>query len=187
MPSGMTMQIIMLVGLIALMYFLLIRPQKKRDKQVNDMRNSVKTGDEVVTIGGIYGKVVKVRDDRLTIMVGTDKTKIEVTRWAISKIENASTQKGGRPEKSEKSEEKEEAETKRKPKPKKMLKKAETEEAPVEEVKETVEEAPAEVTAENESAAVEADAAEKAPEAMEEASEAPVAEEAAAVEESAEK
>ena len=133
MPSGMTVQIIMLVGLIALMYFLLIRPQKKRDKQINDMRNSVKVGDEIVTIGGIYGKVVKVRDERLTIMVGADKTKIEVTRWAISKIENASTQKGS--SKPEKSEDKDEAESKRKPKPKKMMKKAEPE-APVEEVSE---------------------------------------------------
>lgn len=50
------------------------------------MRNAVRVGDEIITIGGIYGKVVKTRDDMLTIAVGSDKTKFEVTRWAVSKV-----------------------------------------------------------------------------------------------------
>lgn len=81
-------QFIPLVLLIVVMYFLLIRPQKKKEKQVADMRNSIKVGDDIVTIGGIYGKVVKVKDERLTIQVGADKTKFEITRWAVSKIES---------------------------------------------------------------------------------------------------
>ncbi|WP_324824107.1 preprotein translocase subunit YajC [Sinanaerobacter sp. ZZT-01] len=88
MNNALAMQFIPLVLLIVVMYFLLIRPQKKKEKQVADMRNSIKVGDDIVTIGGIYGKVVKVKDERLTIQVGADKTKFEITRWAVSKIEN---------------------------------------------------------------------------------------------------
>lgn len=87
--SPMAMQLIMIVGLFAIMYFLLIRPQKKREKSVATMRNNIKVGDDIVTIGGIYGKVVKVKEDRLTIQVGADKTKFDVAKWSISKVENA--------------------------------------------------------------------------------------------------
>jgi dsDNA-specific endonuclease/ATPase MutS2 len=50
------------------------------------MRNSIKVGDHIITIGGIYGTVIRVKDDSLTIQVGTDKTKLEVTRWSVSKV-----------------------------------------------------------------------------------------------------
>ena len=56
-----------LILLIVIMYFLLIRPQKKKEKAVTAMRNSIKVGDEVVTIGGICGKIVKTKDETLTI------------------------------------------------------------------------------------------------------------------------
>jgi preprotein translocase subunit YajC len=75
-----------LIFLILIMYFLFIRPQKKREKQINAMRNSIKVGDHIITIGGIYGPVIRVKDDSLTIQVGTDKTKLEVTRWSVSKV-----------------------------------------------------------------------------------------------------
>lgn len=75
-----------LVLLIFIMYFLLIRPQKKKEKQINAMRSSIKTGDDIITIGGIYGKVTRVKDEILTIQVGADKTKLDITRWAVSKI-----------------------------------------------------------------------------------------------------
>jgi len=90
-----------LVLLIVIMYFLLIRPQKKREKAVTAMRNSIKVGDEVITIGGICGKIVKTKDETLTIQVGADKTKFEVMRWAISKVvtdETASSKKTKREE-----------------------------------------------------------------------------------------
>lgn len=55
------------------------------------MRNSVRVGDEVVTIGGIRGKIVKTKDDTLVIEVGADKVKFEIMRWAISKVEGEAT------------------------------------------------------------------------------------------------
>ncbi len=75
-----------LLLLVFIMYFLLIRPQKKKERQINAMRSSIKVGDDIITIGGIYGKVTRVKDDVLTIQVGADKTKMDITRWAVSKI-----------------------------------------------------------------------------------------------------
>ena len=69
--------LIPLILLIFIMYFLLIRPQKKREKAVAAMRNAVKVGDEVITIGGICGKIVKTKDEVLTIQVGADKIKFD--------------------------------------------------------------------------------------------------------------
>lgn len=75
-----------LILLIFIMYFLLIRPQKKKEKQINAMRAGIKAGDPIVTIGGIYGIIVKVKDDKLVLQVGADKTKLEIARWAVSKV-----------------------------------------------------------------------------------------------------
>ncbi len=76
--------LIMLVVLFALMYFMLIRPQQKKDKEVREMRESLKAGDEIVTIGGLLGKVVRIKDDIVTIEFGADKTRIDVAKWGIS-------------------------------------------------------------------------------------------------------
>lgn len=73
-----------LLLLILIMYFLMIRPQKKKDKEVQNMRNSIQVGDEIITIGGIVGKVVKTKDESLVIQVGADKVKMEIMRWAVS-------------------------------------------------------------------------------------------------------
>lgn len=73
-----------LLLLILVMYFLMIRPQKKKDKEVQNMRNSIQVGDEIITIGGIVGKVVKTKDETLVIQVGADKVKMEIMRWAVS-------------------------------------------------------------------------------------------------------
>ncbi|MFR6257855.1 MAG: preprotein translocase subunit YajC [Anaerovoracaceae bacterium] len=78
--------ILPLVILIAVMYLLLIRPQKKREKEINAMRSSVQVGDEIITIGGICGKVVKTKEDSLVIQVGADRVKFEIMRWAVSKV-----------------------------------------------------------------------------------------------------
>ena len=87
---GTAAQFLPLVLLVFLMYFLLIRPQKRREKETAAMRNSVRVGDEVITIGGLKGRIVKTRDESLVIEVGADKIKFEIMRWAISKIENKS-------------------------------------------------------------------------------------------------
>ena len=79
------MSLVLMVGMLALFYFLLIRPQKKKEKKVAEMRNSLKEGDKIITIGGIHGRVVKTGDDFITIEVGSgsNKTNIQVSKWAI--------------------------------------------------------------------------------------------------------
>ena len=67
MNGNMLATLLPLVLLLVIMYFLLIRPQKKREKQVNEMRSNVRVGDEIITIGGICGKVVKTKDESLVI------------------------------------------------------------------------------------------------------------------------
>lgn len=72
------------VVLIAVFYFLLIRPENKKKKALNEMRNALSVGDTVTTIGGIVGKVVHIKDDLITIETGEDRVRIQFTRWAIS-------------------------------------------------------------------------------------------------------
>ncbi len=88
--SGFAMQLVILAVFIVAMYFLLIRPQKKKEKQISEMRNSLQVGDEVITIGGICGKIVKTKDDSIVIQVGADKVKFEMMRWAISSVVSSS-------------------------------------------------------------------------------------------------
>ena len=84
------MGLLPLLILIVLMYFLMIRPQKKKDKQIADMRNSLSVGDEIITIGGICGKIVKTKDETIVIQVGADKVKFEMMRWAVSSVTKSS-------------------------------------------------------------------------------------------------
>ena len=81
--------IIMLVGMVAVFYFLLIRPENKRKKEAEQMRSSLKVGDEIVTIGGIHGKVVNVKEDKFVIETGADQVRIEFAKWAISTNDTA--------------------------------------------------------------------------------------------------
>ena len=75
--------IIMLVGMFALMYFMMIRPQKKRQKEEQAMRDSVEVGDEITTIGGICGKIVTTKEDSLIIETGADRNRMMIKRWAV--------------------------------------------------------------------------------------------------------
>ncbi|WP_352419906.1 preprotein translocase subunit YajC [Proteiniborus sp.] len=89
--SGNLLSTLMLpVLFLAIFYFFIIRPQQKKDKKIKEMRNSAKVGDEVLTIGGIYGKIVKIKDDVITIEVGSDKTRFNITKWAIGSIQASS-------------------------------------------------------------------------------------------------
>jgi preprotein translocase subunit YajC len=72
-----------LILLFVLMYFMLIRPQKKKDKETQKMRNNVQVGDEVTTIGGIIGIVVSLKEDTLVIETAGERNKIRIKRWAI--------------------------------------------------------------------------------------------------------
>lgn len=75
--------LVLIGGMFVLMYFMMIRPQNKQRKAEEEMRNNVEIGDDVVTIGGIVGKVVSTKDDALIIETGADRNKMKVTRWAI--------------------------------------------------------------------------------------------------------
>ena len=77
------MQIAMLVVVFALMYFIMIRPQNKKRKEEQKMRDSIRVGDEIVTIGGICGRVVNVKEDTLIIETGADRNKMSVKKWAL--------------------------------------------------------------------------------------------------------
>lgn len=86
MMGGSMFSILILILLFVVMYFLMIRPQKKREKETNAMRAGVQVGDEIVTIGGICAKVVKTKEESIVIQVGADKVKMEVMRWSVSKV-----------------------------------------------------------------------------------------------------
>ena len=87
--GGMGSSIVMLVVMIAVFYFMLIRPENKRKKEAEQMRSAVKTGDKIVTIGGICGTVVNVKDNRIVIETSADQVRIEFEKWAISSNETA--------------------------------------------------------------------------------------------------
>ena len=87
--AGMGSTVIMLVLMIAIFYFMLIRPENKRKKEAEQMRSSVKTGDKIVTIGGITGTVVNVKENRIVLETGADQVRIEFEKWAISTNETA--------------------------------------------------------------------------------------------------
>ncbi|MEA5095729.1 hypothetical protein SDC9_49736 [bioreactor metagenome] len=78
--------ILMMVILFAVMYFMMIRPQKKKDKEIKSMRDNLTIGDEVITIGGIHGKVVKVNDEIITLEMAHAKQRIEFSKWAIGSV-----------------------------------------------------------------------------------------------------
>lgn len=69
--------------IIVVMYFMMIRPQRKREKEVQQMRSSIQVGDEVITAGGIIGRVVSIQDDNIVIETGSDRSKIRIARWAV--------------------------------------------------------------------------------------------------------
>lgn len=78
------------LGFLAIFYFLIIKPQKSKEKKIKEMRNNLSVGDEIITIGGIYGKVVKIKEDVLTIEVGADKNKLIITKWAVGNLAESS-------------------------------------------------------------------------------------------------
>ena len=86
--SGMS-TIIMLVVMIAVFYFMLIRPENKRKKEAEQTRNSIKVGDEITTIGGIVGTVVNVKEEKFVIETSADQVRIEFAKWAISSNDTA--------------------------------------------------------------------------------------------------
>ena len=89
-PAGdMSGMLIMLVGMVVLFYFMMIRPENKRKKEAEQMRNSLKEGDKITTIGGITGTVVNVKEDKFVIETGADQVRIEFAKRALSTNDTA--------------------------------------------------------------------------------------------------
>lgn len=76
--------IVMIVAMLAIMYFLMIRPENKRKKDAAAMQNSLSVGDEIVTIGGIVGTICAVKEGTIVIETGADRVRIELNKWAVS-------------------------------------------------------------------------------------------------------
>ena len=93
--------ILMLIVMVAIMYFLMIRPENKRKKKAQEMRDSLKKGDVITSIGGIIGRIVSVGKDTIVIETSDDRVRMELTKWAVSSV---GVQSGEQPE--EKKEEK---------------------------------------------------------------------------------
>ena len=79
--------IFMLVAFVAIFYFMIYRPQKKQEKQTASMRDNLQIGDEISTNGGILGRIVKIKDDIITIETGSDKNKLKIFKWAVRAVE----------------------------------------------------------------------------------------------------
>lgn len=82
--GGSISYLILMFALIGVMYFMMIRPQKKRQKEEQEMRAALEIGDEIITIGGIVGRVVTIREEDLIIETGADRTKMKIQRWAVN-------------------------------------------------------------------------------------------------------
>ena len=79
--------ILIIVVMFVALYFFMIRPQKKQEKQISDMRNSLQVGDEITTIGGIIGKIVSIKEETVMIETGHDRTKIRILRSAVRNVD----------------------------------------------------------------------------------------------------
>ena len=82
--GSMWSSIIMMALIIVVFWFFIIRPQRKKDKETAKMRSELQVGDEIVTIGGIIGIIVSMKEDSLVFETGSDRSKVRLARWAIS-------------------------------------------------------------------------------------------------------
>ena len=99
-PMGgeMITTLVMTVAMVAIFYFLLIRPQRKKDKQVKNMLAALKVGDRICTIGGLYGTIAALKDDTVTLTMGSLQNTIVIARWAIRSVENVTLENDTEPQ-----------------------------------------------------------------------------------------
>ncbi len=88
-----TTSIVFMVLIFVVFYFMLIRPQRKRDKEISTMRQNLTIGDEIITIGGIHGKIVKVNDEIVVIELSHAKQRITLGKWAIGSVSKKANKK----------------------------------------------------------------------------------------------
>lgn len=79
--------VVMLVAMLAIFYFFMYKPQKKQEKEANDMRNNLQVGDEITTIGGIIGKIVSIKDETVLIETSNERNKIRILRSAVRNVD----------------------------------------------------------------------------------------------------
>lgn len=99
--SSILLIVVYLVVIFGAMYFIMIRPQNKKRKEEEKLRNDVKIGDEILTIGGIYARVVAIKEDSLIIESGPDRDKLRIARWGVQQNltvhDDATTKEKGKP------------------------------------------------------------------------------------------
>lgn len=93
--AALIQMVVPMVLIVGVFYFMLIRPQKKKDKKVKDMLANLKVGDRICTIGGIYGTITGIRDDDVILSVGNKDTPLVLARWAIRNVEAVSVENEG--------------------------------------------------------------------------------------------
>lgn len=86
--------LLMFGGMGILLYFFMIRPQKKKEKQAAERRNSIEIGDEVTTIGGIVGRVVSLKEDTFVIETAGERSRMRFKRWAIQDVNKLNLESG---------------------------------------------------------------------------------------------
>lgn len=96
--------LLMIVMMIAIFYFLVIRPENKRKKQAEEMRSSIKKGDRITTIGGLIGRVVQVNDSTIVFETSEDRVRIEIAKWGVQSTDSVAASVS-KPKKEEKIEE----------------------------------------------------------------------------------
>ena len=98
-PMAAILQLVLPLVLMGVVFYLmLIRPQRKKDKKVKEMLDNLKSGDRVTTIGGIYGTIMNIKDETITLAVGQKNgapTEMTVARWAIRQVEEVSVENEG--------------------------------------------------------------------------------------------
>ena len=112
--GGMGTMLITLVIMIAVFYFFMIRPEKKRKQEAEQMRSEVKVGDKVVTIGGVCGVVVDVKEEKFVIETSADRVRVEFAKWALSTNETGAERAKEAAKKAEEAKARAKAEKKRK-------------------------------------------------------------------------
>ena len=81
---GTLISLLPLILMIVIFYLFMIRPQKKKDKEIQEMRSNLQIGDEVITTGGIIGIVASLKEDTVVIETGSDRSKVRIARWAVA-------------------------------------------------------------------------------------------------------
>ena len=81
------MSLVIIAVMFVALYFFMIRPQKKQEREINNMRNNLQVGDEITTIGGIIGKIISIKEETVMIETGHDRTKIRILKTAVKNVD----------------------------------------------------------------------------------------------------